>query len=229
MLFVYPLGTGSVWTDLELKFSIQSIKKYSIEPVSFLVIGEIPRCELPRDVRFVQYTPRHNNRMIDVLLKLQYIFSHKLFEYNKDFCIMSDDIFALKPFKPSELKNCYWKTIGERLEEKKGDGQWRMYQANAGDKDDLCFSTHRPFPVRYKGLFLTSIIECVNRIADPFTYYGNLIYKNDVSLCEEKKNTKINNHTLNWYNDNIDWLSIGDKFLLPQNKEKLYKLLKCEE
>jgi hypothetical protein len=226
MLFVYPLGTGSVWNDKELELSIKSIKKFSTELVAFVVIGENPRCELPDGVRYIQYTPRHNNRAIDVLLKYQYIFSHPLFQYTEEYCIMSDDIFALKEFKPSDLKNCYWKTIGERLQEKKGDGQWRMYQANAGEINDKCFSTHRPFPVRNKHLFLTSIIECINRVADPFTYYGNLLYKNDVSLCEEKKNTKINKHDLNWYNDNIDWLSIGDKFLLPQNKEKLCKLLK---
>ena len=63
MKVVYPLGNGSNWDDKELKYSINSLFKFT-NVTEIYIVGSIPRCELHEDVFILPFVIKIATLMI---------------------------------------------------------------------------------------------------------------------------------------------------------------------
>lgn len=222
---IYPLGSGSLWNDMELKLSINSLKKYC-NPGSIYIVGEKPRTQV--EGIHIPFKSKHTSVAQNVADKIL----HFIKTVNPEkFVIMNDDFFCTKKTDLNSIPLYYDKPIKERILKPGISSKYKYTLLKSiVEDDDLNFGTHFPMPVRFPEIMIDSI-EYSMSIPNGCSYrniYGNrakwfdkIEQRNDVKFA---RHTKEPEEVLNHH-----WFSVGDEYLLPTNRAFLYNLFKSND
>lgn len=213
MNFIYPLGSGSAWGDMELNLSIKLLRKHYKGKANVIVSGEIPMMEVNADLilktstegsRYVKST--HNIEQAAIILR-------------EPFVIMNDDFMCCKDFTDADLKLWYDSTIRERIQKSSSPIYVRTLQMSELNKGDLNFAVHRPMIITDLDIFFQSVSLMKKLNCSLRNLYGNRIQENRAAIKDLKIDKSISL-------ENIDWFSISDRFVkYKENKEWLLSLM----
>lgn len=106
---VYILGTGSRWSDNEIRFSLRSVEKY-FKYNKVFIIGEKP--EWLTGVIHIKAHDGNSNKLLNAREKYRIACTDK--RISKDFILMNDDFFFLKSV--DEIENYSRGTLEEMIE-----------------------------------------------------------------------------------------------------------------
>lgn len=213
MNFVYPLGSGSIWEDNELLYSIKSVRKNFVGEAKIIVIGETPRVNVGADL-LVKCQVEGNRYQ-----KAIHNFETAAKMLNDPFVMMNDDFFCLKKFTEKDILQWYDFTIKERITVAKSPIYQRCLSASIVNKNDLNFAVHRPMLIEYLDVFLYSCEYAKRTVCSLRNYYGNKCFKDPVKIKDIKLDRIVDV-------SEMDWFSISDKFVSkPENKEWLSSLM----
>ncbi len=219
MKVVYPLGNGSIWDDRELKYSINSLLKFT-NVTEIYIVGSVPRCELPENVYILPFESKYKHSAQRVAHNL-ICFLDKVCP--REFIVMNDDFFCNQLCDLSKLPLWYDKPISERMLKPGISSKYKYTLLKSiRNKEDLNFGVHFPLPVRHVDIFRESLNEALS-ITNGCSYrniYGNKV--KDIETIEQRKDLKFSKHTKTPEDVlQYDWFSIGDEFLLPHCKRFL--------
>jgi len=166
--FVYILGRGSKWGNNELRYSLRSLE--NVPHGRVFIVGYLP--PWVQNVTHIKAHDIGSNKIINAQHKLRLACEHA--EVSKEFVLMNDDFFFLKPTK--ELVPTYCGTLeayikrhptgcGYYLTAMQRTDQWLR---DHGFKRPLNFETHMPLVRdKEKVLFVLSLFA---KEADPFFF-----------------------------------------------------------
>lgn len=217
MKVVYPLGNGSIWDDKELKYSINSLLKYT-NVTEIYIVGSVPRCNIDHDVFILPFESKFKHSAQRVANNLL-CFMDKVCP--NEFIIMNDDFFCNQNCDLSKLPLWYDKKISERMQKPGISSKYKYtLQKSIRDKEDLNFGVHFPLPIRHVDIFRESLNEAINTTNG--CSYRNL-YCNKVKSIEhieQRNDLKFSRHTKTPEDVlQYDWFSIGEEYLLPHCKK----------
>lgn len=213
MNFIYPLGSGSAWGDMELNLSINLLRKHYKGKANIIVSGDTPRMNVDADLilktsiegsRYIKST--HNIEQAAIMLR-------------EPFAIMNDDFMCFKEFYDLDIKLWYDGTIKERMQKSNSPVYIKTLHLSQANKDDLNFAVHRPILIDNLDVFFESV-SVVKKISCSLrNLYGNRIHENRAAI----KDLKIDRPIIL---DGIDWFSISDRFVkFQENKKWLLSLM----
>lgn len=112
---VYVLGTGSKWSDNEIRFSLRSVEKYLKGFRNIYVVGECPAflqnvIHIPATDEFDPAVNADGNMILKILKACA------LPDLSDDFLFMNDDFVFMKPVVASEIKWMYKGDMKDRPE-----------------------------------------------------------------------------------------------------------------
>lgn len=124
MDLVYPLGKGSLWRDLELKYSLRSVEKHLLGFDTIYVIGEKPLFA-SEQIKHIPFPDKHANAARNIMEK----FAHActIPELSDDFLYMNDDYFftAAVPVEFYGNKMPYKGTLEDAIQKNPGNDYQR--------------------------------------------------------------------------------------------------------
>lgn len=103
MDLVYPLGTGSVWDNNELRYSLRSVVENVKDLENVWIIGERP--DWLTNVRYLPVKDMFDRPTKNTFHKLQSVCREP--DLSDDFLWMNDDFFILKPTPVAEFPYFY--------------------------------------------------------------------------------------------------------------------------
>lgn len=199
MDIIYTLGTGSNWSNNEIRFSIRSLFKNLKGFRNIYIIGEKPDFLLydtEIDGHSIFHMPfpdlyGHRNADGNIIAKLLHAAQND--DISDDFIFINDDNYFLKPIRVEDVKPFHKGNInevdpqdflgiwGKRL------GRTRMHLSQAGI-NPLHFDHHAPFPMKKSLMirtympfdFMTDIGLTVKSI------YGSIHYPDAPRMNDEK-------------------------------------------
>lgn len=101
MDIVYVLGSGSAWSDNELRFSLRSLQKFVTGIDRVFVVGSYPK--FLTNATFIPYIDRFPCKEKNIMMKLARACGHP--ELSDQFLHIHDDHFALAPTCACEVPN----------------------------------------------------------------------------------------------------------------------------
>lgn len=198
MNFVYPLGSGSIYSDFELALSVYLLRKYC-DDVNVVVVGSKPR----REIKDIVFIPNENN-------KSRYVNSMSNLrvgrEYFKEpFVLMNDDFFITEKFDKIHLS---WDMkLKDRIISCPSHIYKQTLKNSLMNDDYLNYAVHRPMPVNDLDLFDYCIKESILRSSSFRVLYGNESTEEGIKIVDVKLKSAI---------DYVDWFSISDVFLTKE-------------
>lgn len=108
---VYVLGTGSRWSDNELRFSLRSIERYLSGLRNVYVVGHKPDW-LRNVVHIPAPDPYRQNKDANMIHKL--LIACQQEELSPAFVAISDDQLLLAPIHAGELRPCFETTLHDK-------------------------------------------------------------------------------------------------------------------
>lgn len=198
MNFVYPLGSGSIYSDFELALSVYLLRRYH-EEVNVVVVGSKPK----REIDNIVFIPNQNNnsRYINSITNIRIGREY----FNEPFVLMNDDFFITQKF--SEVFLSWDMGLKDRIRICPSH-LYKQVLKNSLIKDDyLNYAVHRPMPIADLDLFDYSIKESILRSASLRILYGNNHKEEGVKVKDIKLKSTI---------DYVDWFSISDSFLTKE-------------
>lgn len=103
MDLVYPLGTGSVWDNNELRYSLRSVAENVKDLRNVWVVGERP--EWLTNVRYLPVKDMFDRPTKNTFFKLQAVCKEP--DLSDDFLYLNDDFFILKPTLAADFPYFY--------------------------------------------------------------------------------------------------------------------------
>jgi hypothetical protein len=98
---VYPLGRGSKWGNAEIRYSLRSVEKYSLEDgYRVFVVGEKPIC---LDWKKVIHIPFTEGKAKEINILEKALAAAKDERVSEEFFFINDDYFFLQPFSLTEF------------------------------------------------------------------------------------------------------------------------------
>jgi len=98
---VYPLGRGSKWGNAEIRYSLRSLEKYSLEDgYRVFVVGEKPAC---LDWKKVGHIPFTETKAKEINILEKALAAAKDERVSDEFFFINDDYFFLNPFSMKEF------------------------------------------------------------------------------------------------------------------------------
>jgi len=98
MDILYILGTGSVWQDNEIRFSLRSAEKNILDLERVFVVGENP--DFLQNIEHIPCPDSYGIKWRNAYTKL--LTACKNPNLSEDFLLLNDDFFVLKPIKASD-------------------------------------------------------------------------------------------------------------------------------
>ncbi len=208
MDIVYPVGTGSLCKNQELKYSLRSLK--FIEHRKIFIIGHRPG--FLNNIIHVHYSERTHKKQFNVINKI--LAACKLDNLSHDFILMNDDFFFLKE---TEIKKYLYNCSIKALQNKTPRTQ---YGKSLASTIDYLNNNHLPFnnfEIHYPMIFnkqkflnLFSSFD-LNQQVNYRSVYGNY-FKLDGYVSH--KDFKL--HEIDQFNESEDYefISIADKIMV---------------
>jgi hypothetical protein len=199
---VYILGNGSRWNNNELRFSLRSLK--NIEHGNVFIIGECPQWVM--NVTHIPAEDPYPHKQKNAIHKLT--IATQIKELSKDFILMNDDFYILKP---TVIKYWYRRTIQETIEEY-NYGRRPYFEAieNTANAypNGLDYSLHVPF-IYNKTKLKKTIQICSDKPYLLRTMYGNQwnVGGEQMNDCKARNMTEVKHNK-------SDFLSTTDGVVL---------------
>lgn len=101
MDLIYPLGRGSKWGNAEIRYSLRSVERYSLEDgFRVFVVGEKPAC---LDWNKVFHIPFTEGKVKEINILEKAVAAAKDKRVSDEFFFINDDYFFLRPFSLKEF------------------------------------------------------------------------------------------------------------------------------
>lgn len=183
MDIVYILGNGSLHNNLELKYSLTTVKHFVKDAGRIFIIGEDPGFE--GDFTFYPFPDCGRNKQDNIRKKIEYTCG--LPEISDNFLFMNDDHFFNAPVEISKYPYYYSQYLLDKYEARKVPGHYKSAMRNTLEAHSLerqyflkYFDIHTP--IRYnKALFITVMAEYDWGIKDG--YIIKSLYANNLKAC----------------------------------------------
>lgn len=205
---VYPIGRGSQWNNMELKYSLRSVEKYLSGFCNIYIIGELPHFINKNKVKHFFFQDSHSNRERNIMEKFARACHEP--ELSKNFLFMNDDYFLCRPatsgsFFPPQYKGTLEETIRTANPDYARYLKATLEELTRRGLTTLNFDVHKPVLVN-KNIFL----QTVHRFdwSKPYGYTLKSILFNYPDLPRaQTKDEKINHP----YTEK-QWLEISKSF-----------------
>lgn len=107
---VYVLGTGSLWKNNEMRYSLRSIEKYLKGYDNVFIVGECP--DWTTNVIHLPCPDVRKRKELSIMRKIMTACTHQY--VSDDFVFFNDDHFVLRPIDTKDIKYWYNSTLDER-------------------------------------------------------------------------------------------------------------------
>jgi hypothetical protein len=208
MDIVYPLGTGSLCKNQELRYSLRSLQ--FIEHKKIFIVGHRPG--FLKNIIHIKFHERTYKKQYNVISKLLEVCKHG--KLSDDFLLMNDDFFFMKE---TEIKKYLYDCSIKSLQNKTPRTQYGKALANT---IDYLNNNHLPFnnfEIHYPMIFnkqkfleLFSGLD-LNKQVNYRSIYGNYYRLDNYS---PHRDFKI--HSIDSFDENQDheFISIADKIMV---------------
>lgn len=190
MDLVYILGTGSVWQNNELRYSLRSVEKNVLDLGKVFIVGEYPEW-LQKAIHIPcpdTYITKWKNAYVKVSKACECP------EISREFLLMNDDFFILHPIIAKNYPFYFFTTIGPKKSLKRA-----VFQTTPRITSDflrrpaesfLNFSVHRPVRIDKK-LYLDMPKPDMRMVGfSPRSFYCNFYRVNGLN-CKEGNLTPL--------------------------------------
>jgi|GEM_PF-1655785 len=175
MDLVYILGTGSRWRNNEIRYSLRSVQKH-MDIGRVFIVGECP--EWITGVVHVPAKDMEKNKQLNARHKYEVAARDK--RISKDFILMNDDFFILKPV--SEVEYYIRGTIDEMIQRHPTKGGYyyrslcdtKRVLESMGIDDPQDFEIHSPIIFNKDKLLMTMNMIPADKAYSLRSCYGNL-------------------------------------------------------
>jgi hypothetical protein len=224
MNVIYPLGIGSRWANMEIKLSVEQIRKHSKEDLKIWIAGVDPKMD---GTHFVSQPKFLNSKYRNVALNLKTGLEAIRADNSNDVVLMNDDFFCVKDFSFNEMPLYYGGLATEWRDKINVNNHYRKALTNSiKSPEDLNFAVHYPMPIRELDLFSDVLELALKGDYSIRILYGNASKDKKVELADKKfaKNLPFSEIEPNLAQ--LTWFSVGDQFMTNINREKIQVYLK---
>lgn len=137
---VYVLGTASPCNNLELKYSLASIRKYCESKYRVFIIGDHPGFE--GDFIHIPDTDRGRNKQHNIMLKIQT--ACNIPDISNPFLFVNDDFVFIRPFTPLQIPEYYNTNLTRMWKSKRKVGHYKTALFNT-----LIALSEKDLPIRH--------------------------------------------------------------------------------
>jgi len=145
MDIVYILGTGSVWQNNEIRYSLRSVEKNISDLGNVFIVGEKP--DWIQNVFYLPHPDSHSEKWKNGFFKIRRACLEE--KISNTFLLMNDDFFIIKKIEAESYPYYYngLLSYSEKLHSKKFQTTRAMTAETLGynNRGLLNFSIHRPF------------------------------------------------------------------------------------
>jgi hypothetical protein len=226
---VYPIGTGSIWQNNELRFSLRSVEKHLKNYRNIFIVGRDPR--FTQGITILQMEDASNyNASKNIYEKIMHACICE--DLSDDFLFMNDDYFLLQDIDATKVPFYYKGTLEEYTKKCVPGNTYRDTLNNAvaslkrSKLPTKNFDVHAP--MIYSKKFFTEILSHCNWKL-PYGHAIKSTYCNTLSIPgTEMDDCKIN-YKLSWEDLNAlvaprPFFSIGDNGITFELKKLLNAL-----
>lgn len=175
---VYVLGTGSVYDNLELKFSLRSIQKHLLNYGRVFIVGEMPHwCH---NAIHLPYPDKYKYKQANICTKILRACAED--SISDEFLLCNDDHYLLKDVKAAEFP--YYADGSIESEIKKSNGDYKQSLVNTLSALKL-LSTHNfdcHVPIRYKKDQFANLMTSYYDWSVPHGYVIKSLYCNTLNI-----------------------------------------------
>ena len=170
---LYLLGSGSVWENNEIRFSLRSAEKNILDLGRVFIVGELP--DFLCNVEHLAFPDMFGAKWKNAYTKT--LFACKNPDLSDDFLLMNDDFFILKPIEASSYPFYYSKVvpIKNSLREARFQNTTGLTASVLPKKIKtfLNFAVHRPVRINKK-MYLDMPAPDLNMVGfSPRAFYCN--------------------------------------------------------
>lgn len=218
MDIVYVLGTGSIWQNNELRFSLRSLETFVEDLGQVYVVGHRP--PWLTNVVFLPYPDKYACKERNIMEKMAYCCGHP--DLSDTFMHVHDDHFALAPTRARELPNWCAGPLDRLAFSVKQGNHWREAVMNTHKALTEAGLPNRNFDVHYPMLFDKNLYpEVMDRYDWPGTERGFVVkslYANTVGVeptvtTDLKLNERLSFQALVVRLKGRPWFSLGNPAL----------------
>ncbi len=187
---VIPLGKGSKYNNIELKFCLRAMEKHLSGFRNVWIVGQLP--DFLKNVYHIPYEDKHLIPDRNIMEKLAAACQHE--DITDSWLMFNDDIFLLQDYEASTFPYYYDNTIEKYFKRRGNDGYGKranntLKYLRSQKLPDKYFDVHTPI-VYNKKIFLENIVPL------PWYQEGFIIkslYANMLKIKgEEMFDTKLN-------------------------------------
>lgn len=198
MTIVYAIGTGSVWENNELRYSVRSVDKHFSEVNDVVIVGHLPGfLKGVTHIDFQDVTTRNKERNIFEKVRAA------AKQIPGDFLFMNDDHFITQDSDPSKYPNYYSCSIHEYLLSH-GVTTYSLSVRNALMQlqrreilDPLFFDVHTPIIYNSQKFKALKSFNFINKPAPVIkSLYGNMFNVRATHLIDMKLKRKLSGDEL---------------------------------
>lgn len=221
--FVYILGSGSKYNDLEIKYSLMSVQRFVRNVRRIYVVGDIPRRPVDVDFAHLRADDLSDNKSANARNKLLKFAKHET--ALNDFVLMNDDFFFCREVDADAIKPTASGTLQMHIESREGQAS-NYYKALVNTDAALKalkyptrdFETHVPMPMeRDKFVHLVKNVDWSKRPCPLFrSMYGNMFGIAAERLMDLKIQEPLPEDEIRRRIGNRAFFSIGDGALAPR-------------
>lgn len=157
---VYVLGSGSLWRDRELHYSMLSLQKFGRGVDRVFVIGNNPRSQMPISFTQVPAEDLHCCKETNIMRKLRKACQHP--EISEEFLFCNDDHFFLQQFHAQNYPFYVEGTLSDRLARRAHVDAYARAMENTRaalqsvNRPEVYYDVHAPMRIR-KSSFLDAM------------------------------------------------------------------------
>lgn len=182
---VYVLGTGSKWSNNELRYSLRSVEKYLTGYRNIYIIGECPEW-----LTGVLHVPMKDERPGNLVYKernimLKVLEACRQRELSKEFLFMNDDHFFLSGFNAGTYPNFFLENLPTAIKARGIKDQYcasmqnTLHALHKTKLYDLFFDVH--YPIRYNKEKFMRVMDAYDWQL-PYGYIIKSLYANTAGL-----------------------------------------------
>lgn len=227
---VYILGSGSVWKNNELRFSLRSLEKFISGVGTVYVVGNRPDWLV--NVVHLPFPDLYTCKERNIMLKVAHACGHP--DLSDRFLHVHDDHFALAPGEAADVPNwaCGSLLRMSRPDPRGGRSHWREAVKNTHDALTAKGLPGHNFDIHYPIIFdKTRYPEIMDRynwdLERGFvvkSLYANTLQMDPVFIHDRKINDRLSMSELVDRLRGVPWFSVGNKGLTNNMQALMYAL-----
>lgn len=127
LVYIYELGLSD-WREQELKYSLRSVEKFMKNYRDIYIIGEIPPFINVDKIKFIPFETPEVYKEHRIMLK--FLRACEIPEISKQFLMMNDDYFLVRPIDAANVPYYYDRPLNEKILERKSEDKYYVSMFN---------------------------------------------------------------------------------------------------